>query len=267
MTRCATGSARGLLAFTGLRSRAHQQPDVSGLPRATRPPSTSAGIGELGAALAAGRLVAAVPRLAAAPRGDGHTVIDIPGWRAPEVSGAPLRAYLRWLGYDARAWGLGTNTGRPERDARLLAERVARLAEENGEPVALVGWSLGGVIAREVARFHPEAVRRVVTYGTPVVGGPAYTAVARTYAPEERHRVASLIEELDAADPIRVPLTVIYTRRDGIVSWEACIDHVSPDVEHVEVGSSHIGLGVDPDVWAVVADRLALPATSARTSR
>ena len=125
-----------------------------------------------------------------------------------------------------------------------------------GPSVSLVGWSLGGVIAREVARREPDAVRRVITYGTPVVGGPRFTAVARAYAPDAsgaadgreaaRRRVAD-----------QVPLTAVFSRRDGIVSWEACIDRVSPRAEHVEVFSTHIGMGVDPDVWAVVADRLA----------
>ena len=248
-----------LLALAGLRSRAVERPDVSGLPRASRPPRGRESVRELGAGLAAGRLLAAAPRLAGAPRGDGGTVIDVPGWKAPEVSGAPLRAYLRWLGYDARGWGFGTNTGDPEGDARRLGESVVRLAGEQGAPVSLVGWSLGGVIAREVARRHPGSVRRVITYGTPVVGGPSFTAVARSYPPETRARAAAVIEQLDADSPIRVPLTVVFSRRDGVVAWPACLDRVSPDVEHVEVGSRHIGLGLDPDVWRVVADRLARP--------
>jgi pimeloyl-ACP methyl ester carboxylesterase len=188
-------------------------------------------------------------------------VVDIPGWKAPELSGAPLRAYLRRLGYDARGWGFGTNTGDPRRDVDRLARRVLELVDAGGSPVSLVGWSLGGVIAREVARLHPEAVRRVITYGTPVVGGPRFTAVARAYAPEAGAAGRVVVERLHAAQPIQVPLTVVFTRRDGIVAWEACIDHDSPYAEHVEVSSTHIGMGVDPDVWRLVADRLgAVPA-------
>lgn len=251
--------AESLLAQVGARTRAEPRPDVAALPRPERAPSVRAGVRELGSGLAATRLLAAAPRLARAPRGDGHTVIDLPGWKAPELSGLPVRAYLRRLGYDARGWGLGTNTGNPERDARRVAELVRRLAEERGAPVSLVGWSLGGVIAREVARRHPDAVRRVITYGTPVLGGPTFTAVARAYAPEVGERARRAVEELDAASPIQVPLTVIYTRRDGVVAWPACLDRVSPQAEHVEVASTHIGLGLDPDVWNVVADRLARP--------
>ena len=91
---------------------------------------------------------------------------------------APVRAYLRWLGYDARTWGLGTNMGDPERDARLMSASVTELCGVPGRPVALVGWSLGGVVAREVARQVPEHVSRVITYGSPVVGGPAHTVAA-----------------------------------------------------------------------------------------
>ena len=219
-------------------------------------------LGELGSALDAARLVGALPRLSAAPRGDGHLVVDIPGWRAPEVTGAPLRRYLRRLGYDARGWGFGTNTGDPRRDVERLAARVLDLVEEQGSPASLVGWSLGGVIAREVARLHPEAVRRVITYGTPVTGGAAYTTIARAsgQGAVDADRVA---RRLDPQSPIEVPLTVLFSRRDGVVAWQACIDHMSPHAEHVEVSSTHLGLGFDPDVWSVVADRLAAPQEAA----
>ena len=249
-------SAQTLLATAGLRSRAREHPGTTVSSRPSGPPSTRAALGELGSVLDGARLVGALPRLSRAPRGDGHLVVDIPGWRAPELSGAPLRFFLNRLGYDARGWGFGTNTGDPRRDVARLAKRVLALVEEKGEPASLVGWSLGGVIAREVARRHPEAVRRVVTYGTPVTGGAAHTTIARAYgrgADVDAERVA---RRLHAEQPIEVPLTVVFSKRDGIVSWQACIDHATPGVEHVEVSSTHIGMGIDPDVWAVVADRL-----------
>ncbi len=243
------------LAATGVTSRVRDHADVTPVERPSGPPATATALAELGSVLVAARLVGAAPRLYGAPRGDGHVVVDVPGWKAPELTGAPLRAYLRRLGYDARAWGFGTNTGDPGRDADRLTRRVRDLAETSGAPVSLVGWSLGGVIAREVARREPDAVRRVVTYGTPVVGGARFTAVARAYADDDS--VDDMLERLDAVSPIRVPLTVVFSRRDGVVAWQACIDRSSPRVEHVEVGSTHLGMGVDPDVWEVVADRLA----------
>jgi len=252
-------SVEPLLAAAGVRSRAREQADTTSLERPSGPPSTRMTLGELGSALGGIRLAGAVPRLSAAPRGDGHLVVDIPGWKAPELSGAPLRRYLKRLGYDARGWGFGTNTGDPRRDVERLSERVLELVEEKGAPASLVGWSLGGVIAREVARRHPDAVRRVITYGTPLAGGAAYTSIARAYGrgAHTNGDVDRVTRRLDAESPIRVPLTVVFSRRDGIVSWPACIDRSSPSAEHVEVSSTHIGMGIDPDVWAIVADRLA----------
>ena len=252
-------SAATLLSGVGLRSAAREADDATSLERPSGPPSTRTALGELATPLGAARLIGAAPRLAAAPRGDGHLVVDIPGWRAPELTGLPLRRYLSHLGYDARGWGFGTNIGDTSNDIDRLAERLLELVEATGSPASLVGWSLGGVVAREVARRHPDAVRRVITYGTPV-GGPTYTTVARAYSrgPDpDGHREA---RRLDATFPIPVPLTVLFSRRDGIVAWQACIDHTSPRAEHVEISSTHLGMGVDPDVWTVVADRLARPA-------
>ncbi|KQV77386.1 hypothetical protein ASC64_00595 [Nocardioides sp. Root122] len=246
-----------LLAATGVRSRARSRSDVGRLGLPSGPPDNATALGELGSLLGGVRLVGALPRLSSAPRGDGHLVVDVPGWRAPEASGAPLRGYLRRLGYDARGWGFGTNTGDPRRDVDRLSDRVLELVEAAGRPASLVGWSLGGVIAREVARRHPEAVRRVITYGTPVTGGPRHTTVARAYNRVARPGARRVAERLDPTAPIPVPLTIMFSRRDGIVAWQACLDHTSPDAEHVEVSSTHIGMGIDPDVWTVVADRLA----------
>ncbi len=200
------------------------------------------------------KLLTHAPHLLRGPRGDGP-VVDVPGWLAPESTNLPLRGYLRYLGYDARGWGRGTNTGDPRRNAEALAVTVRELADETGREVALVGWSLGGVVAREVARQLPDVVRRVVTYGSPVVGGAAYTIAARSY--RDQAGLVDRIERHERADPVRVPITALYTKRDAVVHWAACIDRISPDVEHVEVGSTHLGLGFDADVWRVVADRLA----------
>jgi pimeloyl-ACP methyl ester carboxylesterase len=250
---------RSLLATSGVRSRARHLPGPVAGERPDGPPATLLALGELGSPLDAARLVGAWPRLSQAPRGDGHLVVDIPGWRAPEVTGAPLRHYLRRLGYDARGWGFGTNTGDPRRDVERLSARVLELVDDTGAAASLVGWSLGGVIAREVARRHPDAVRRVITYGTPVTGGAAHTTVARASAGRGDGDTERVARRLRPTTPIPVPLTVVFSRRDGIVSWRACLDHTSPHVEHVEVSSTHLGMGVDPDVWSVVAERLAVP--------
>ncbi len=242
----------------GLTSRA--QPDTwRPAPEELKRPPRLSPVRELSGITGAARLVASLPRLARAPRGDGNIVIDVPGWKAPEVAGWPLRRYLRHLGHDARSWGLGVNTGNPERDADLLTAKVLQLVAQTGRPVSLIGWSLGGLIVREVARHHPDAARRVVTYGTPIVGGPSWTAGAGAWSKEETARIAALITRLDSVRPIQVPMTVIYTRRDAIVTPASCIDLTSARAEHIRVRSTHLGLIADPDVWSVVADRLALP--------
>ena len=202
-------------------------------------------------------LLARAPRLALAPRGDGGPVVLSPGWRAPEATMAPLGAYLRYLGHDARPWGLGTNRGSPERDAQRLGATVRGLHESTGRRVALVGWSLGGVVSREVARAAPDAVSRVITYGTPVVGGPVYTVAAGALGGRDPDRLVRRVAERNHRTPIRVPVHAVFTRNDRVVSWSACLDRTTPDVEHVEVSSTHLGMGFDPVVWELVARRLA----------
>lgn len=236
--------------------RALSAADVARIAAPTAAPPTAGLWREALSASTVLRWPVALPRLARSPRGDGHVVIDVPGWKAPEATGAPLRRYLRRQGYDARGWGMGVNTGTPEADAEELAERVVELTRD-GSRVSLIGWSLGGVIVREVARQHPDLVRQVITYGTPIAGGPTFTIGAAAFGRDECRRISDLNDLLDDDLPIRTPLSVIFTRRDHVVAWQACIDHRSRDAQHFEVGSTHLGLTVDPDVWSIVVHRLA----------
>jgi pimeloyl-ACP methyl ester carboxylesterase len=206
------------------------------------------------------QLMLRVPELARAPRGRGEPVLVLPGFAASDASTLALRSYLRWLGYDARGWALGTNRG----DLQALVPRVIALLEAQaaaaGVRVRCIGWSLGGNLAREYARERPDLVERVVTLGTPAVGGPKYTSVAGNYRRRglDLDAVETLVADRERV-PIGVPITAIYSRRDGIVAWQACIDRSSPHVEHVEVSAAHLGLGFHPEVYRVVADRLARP--------
>ena len=201
------------------------------------------------------RLLAAGPELVRAPRGE-RAVLVLPGFAADDASTLPLRVFLRRLGHSVTGWGFGRNRG----DVAGLVPRVASLAREfcerHGEPVHLVGQSLGGVLAREVARDHPDAVAQVFTLGTPVVGGPAYTALHRRYPAPEIAAIDAAMRKRNRV-PISVPITAVYSKRDGIVNWQACLDTVSPRVTNVEVGSSHLGMGIDPAVWRLVARLLA----------
>lgn len=240
-------------AFGPPSPAAYPVPAASAAPAPVGPPPISLRAGELRAVFQVARLLRSAPWLVRAPRGHGQLVIDLPGWQAGEKSNVVMRTWLRTLGYDVRPWGLGTNTGNPERNSKILVERLSASAG----PVALLGWSLGGTVAREVARTLPEVISTVVTYGSPVIGGPTYTLGATTYGAQECARIERLAKQLDRDQPIQVPITAIFTRSDGIVDWRACLDTTSRNVNHVEVRSTHLGLGLDPDVWWAVAAALA----------
>ena len=204
------------------------------------------------------RLAWLAPVYAAAPRGRGESVLVLPGFGTGDASTAVLRAFLTLLGYHVRGCGLGTNRGDVAALLPQVIARTARSAARAGGPVRLVGWSLGGTLARETARERPDLVAQVITLGTPAVGGPKYTAVGPVY-----RRQGYDLDAIEAAvadrerTPIRVPLTVVYSRGDGVVAWQACIDRHTPTAEHVEVRGTHTGLGFNPDVYRVIADRLA----------
>jgi pimeloyl-ACP methyl ester carboxylesterase len=204
------------------------------------------------------RLLLRYPQLASQPRGDGHTVLVLPGYGAGDASTTVLRSYLRSLGHRSFGWGLGRNDGDVEELLPAVVDRLTWLAHDAGGRISVIGWSLGGVLAREAARERPEAVRRVITLGSPVVGGPKYTAVASAYRRRgfDLDAIEAAVDERNRV-PIRVPVTAVYSRRDGVVAWRACIDPHGPQVEHVEVRTTHLGLGFSPEVFQVIAQRLA----------
>ena len=199
-----------------------------------------------------------LPALGRLPRGRGEPVLVLPGFGAGDGSTWALRAFLRSLGWDAHGWGLGINRGDVPALVRRVSTNVVEGAQRSGRRVRLVGWSLGGYLAREVARERPDAVERVVTLGSPVVGGPKYTVVAGLYR-RRGYDLDAIEAEVEARNrtPIAVPVTAIYSRRDGVVAWQACVDRSTPDVEHVEVETTHVGLGFNATVYRVVAERLA----------
>ncbi len=227
---------------------------------AIEPPARILGLLEARAPLEGLSLFASWPWLAFAPRGDGRPVVLAPGYGAGDASMYPLFRYLKWLGYDMHHWGLGRNRGKVEKYVYELMERVRNLQEQrDGEKATLIGWSLGGVVMREIAREAPELVREVITMGTPVVGGPKYTRIGEQFAKRENLDLDKFEMEVHERNlrGIRCPITSIYSKTDGVVSWRAALDRYNPQARNIRVPGSHLGLGFNPIVWRIVAKTLA----------
>ena len=196
-----------------------------------------------------------------APRGDDRPVIVLPGFMANDNSTWLLRRFLEEIGYSVTGWGLGRNTGPGQPLIDRLIERSATLHRAHDQKINLVGWSRGGTLAREIARARPDLVRQVITLGSPVKGGPSSTSIGRIMQANTGMTEAQVRELIRRRErtPIKVPVTALYSKTDGVVSWQASIDDTNPDVEHVEVQSSHVGFGVNPQVFRIVAERLHRP--------
>lgn len=208
-------------------------------------------------------LPVATPLLRRAPSGDGHGVLVLPGLGAADGSTRALRSFLRGRGYRVWGWRLGRNVGPTRRAVEGMRVALEKLVEQSGGPVSVVGWSLGGIFARELSRDPAVPVRQVITLGSPFAATSADQTWAETaYRRQSRRHVES--SRGDARErlrqPLAVPSTAVYSRRDGIVAWRACTQEPAPQSENVEVRCSHLGFGVDPATLWVVADRLAQPA-------
>lgn len=226
------------------------------MPKGLKPPSRRAQLGELALPFDMLRFGLGTYHLIGAPRGDGRPVALLPGYGANEVSMRPLEAWLRHIGYHVRDWGLGRNEGRLAFDVERFAAQAGEWAREEGAPLTLVGWSLGGVIARETARQYPHLVREVITMGSPIIGGPKYTALARRFKDRDFEAYEREIHARNLQG-LTQPLTVIYSDRDGIVGPDIAIDIYNPQARNIKVDATHLGLGISPEVWRVIADTLA----------
>ena len=203
-------------------------------------------------------MLAAGPWLKQLPVGDGHPVMVFPGLAANDLTTQPLRSFLRERGYTAYEWEQGFNLGPRSGVLEGCSERLKTLARRHGEKVSLIGWSLGGVYAREVAKEHAEHVRCVVTLGSPFAGHPRATNAWRLYEMLNGHEELEddqAIARLRKAPP--VPTTSIYSRTDGVVAWQCSINEDEPHTENIEVHASHMGMGMNPLVMYAVVDRLA----------
>lgn len=200
------------------------------------------------------------PLLRQAPAGDGHPVLVLPGFLANGNSTLPLRHFLKSLGYAAHRWKLGRNLGVVgEKEEQLLA-RLRELRRRYGRKVSIIGWSLGGLYARELSWLAPDDVRLVITLGTPFRHHSG-TTVTLLYEDVSGQRVAQMDPRLLArlSQPPPVPATSIYTRTDGVVHWRCSLEQSASTTENIRVHGSHCGLGHNPLVLWAIADRLAQP--------
>ncbi|MBV7259494.1 alpha/beta fold hydrolase [Erythrobacter crassostreae] len=211
-----------------------------------------------------GAFYATSPFLMNLAKGDGHSVLTLPGFMATNSSTVPMRRLLKRLNYDAHGWEAGRNVRVNEELLSKLEHQLTRQHKASGRKVSLVGWSLGGVLARELAKLHPEKVRQVISLGSPISDDRNHTNAARLFKlfnGEEPEKLrGGQFEGLDIAPP--VPTTSIWTKTDGVVHWRGSVQHPhkgheTQPFENIEVYASHCGLGVNPSVMVALADRLA----------
>lgn len=239
------------------------EPGLPALPltnrRQLRPPSMSIQFLEQRVLFEVGALAAAAPWLRAVGRGDRHPVLVLPGFMGDDASTVALRSFIRSWGYWAHGWGLGSNVGPTRQVLDGIGARLDAVHGRHGRPVSLVGWSAGGVFARYLARAHPEQVRQVITLGSPLQMHEGDRSAASVIVDVLQTRFDPDFggSEEYLLGPLPVPATSIYSRTDGVVRWQVCLDVADDRHENVEVRGSHVGLGFNPSALYVVGDRLA----------
>lgn len=206
------------------------------------------------------------------PRGDGRPVLLIPGFTAGDWSLGPLAGWLRRVGYRPYLSGIDLNVGCPQRKVELVGWRVEKIARDCGQRVTIIGHSLGGVLGRAIASARPAIVREVVALGSPIRSGwtgvhdqvrPALRAIQSFWqlfadAPENCGTLeceCGIADAVFAPAPERSRFNSIYTRRDEVVQWQACVDEAGANFE---VSGLHASLIVNREVYrtlgAILAD-------------
>jgi pimeloyl-ACP methyl ester carboxylesterase len=232
---------------------------LTGMNNEITPPGPLLQLLEGRAGAEAGRLMLALPLIRMqAPKGSGEPILVLPGFMADDNSTFILRQYLKSIGYAAYPWGLGLNRKRMLDFLPPLTQQVRELKDRHGQKVRLVGWSRGGILAREIARDHAEIIDRVITIGSPVKGGVSISSIGSLVKRETgltSHELSELLK-LRQQSKIKVPIKAIYSKLDGIVAWKACIDDVNDDVEHFEIRGSHVGMGTSVEVFKLLSKLL-----------
>jgi pimeloyl-ACP methyl ester carboxylesterase len=197
--------------------------------------------------------------LTLAPRGDGQPVLVLPGLATSDRSTLSLRTFLSAKGYPTYGWNLGRNYGPLPGVEDGLKNRLLELHEKYDRKVSVVGWSLGGIYARQLAKMMPDSVRQVITLGSPFSGDPRATNAWKLYQFASGHSVDNRDNHMGGtiAHPPSVPTTAIYSESDGICAWRNCMEQDEEHLENIRVRSSHCGLGHHPASVYAIADRLA----------
>lgn len=228
-----------------------------------RPPSALLAAAEYRAVGERVHFASLQPLLRRLPPGDGHGVLVFPGFMATDRSTLALRQLLRRLGYRAYGYGLGQNIGPTPTIVKGLTERLLYVERRTGGPVSLIGWSLGGIYAREMARARPDLVRLVVTLGSPIqMADGDRSSAQRIWELMQRFHTEDFfgdrLREVDRP-PFPRPATSIYSTSDGVVAWKASLIRKTPISENIRVFGSHCGLGHNAAAVTAIADRLAQP--------
>jgi len=210
--------------------------------------------------LEAGKLVFDMPNLLKCQKGDGTRIIVLPGFATDDIFTFPLRKFLENIGYKPEGWGLGNNHGDVPVLLDLMNQKIREMVKENQEKIILIGWSLGGYLARETARDNQDIVKQVITLGSPIIGGPKYTSIADIYSKRHNVNIDQLEKEIDERfnNPLKMPIFSIYSKNDNVVSWQACIDLYSPNVINQEIDATHIGLIANSEAYSYISKFLAM---------
>lgn len=223
-------------------------------------PKLSLLLGEVTAPLEAAKLAASWSFLPNKDVGQGQTVLLLPGFGTNTSSMSVIKRYLNKIGFKAQHWRAGFNHGDIGKLMPQVLDDIRELSQKTGGPIKLLGWSLGGYLAREAAREVQQSVSRIVTLGSPVVGGPKYTAMKPLY--DLRGTDVDSVEKSTLKrfeNPIVCPIVALYSKRDSIVSWQACIDRFSPNVEHIEVKATHMAMGISKEIIELLPYALGNP--------
>ncbi len=213
----------------------------------------------------AGSFAFSYPLLQTTPKGDGHPVLVLPGFLASDFSTKLLRTFLKSRNYKAYGWSLGRNLGRHSDPhtgcGPAIMKRLRDIHQWHGEKVTLIGWSLGGIYARELARQHPDLVRQVVSMGSPFSQNQRANHATKIFEKTSGYKLTDMCPKLLKQMPLPppVPSTAFYSKTDGITAWQCCLEQESETTQNIEINCSHMGYGHHPAVMWALADRLAQP--------